>query len=702
MKSNKLLSVILVLAMMFTMVAFAGAASFPDVSGDTDAAVTRLAGLGILAGYPDGTFKPDNSITRAEFAKVAVLTMGLETTADLLMNVNSKFADVEAGKWYTGYVNVATNLNVLKGYPDGTFKPDAYISEAEAITIILRLLGYNDELSGDWPFDYIVQGNQLGIIGSGFNASGNAKRGSVAVWVSKAIDETLVTYDKDADTFKDVADTAKDTLLEKAFAGKYVEDHQVVSVIRGADDADYHTLDGADVSKNVKVANGTFGAGLVNHIVNYTTKTIDSDEVIVSIAVTSTSVTGKTSKLDTTNKKITIGSTTYTYTTTSAPADGTENVTAYVNSKGKIYKFVVGAIKSGEILGKSTTSTTTDGTTTVENKLTVSGTVYEILASDASITRNGAAATFADLQVGDEVDYKVTDGKFSMINAWYVTVEGVVNSWTKSSTGDFKTITIDNTTYNVAEDNTLTTVTVGVKAEFTLNADNEIKGLVDGSVQEATAVVGTLAGTSIASSADGPVYFVTLTNGVSYDISDALKFDTVGDEVYGALYVNKAQSLFTVDLADLADETAIKISYNTSGKVTKVEMFEPNAVFTTIPAGLEQDSTTYSSNGKAVTEKSTDDFYRVTWDGVTGKASHISGITFNVTEAKVTAKTTETVDGKTKYMITAGETTYEIKSGAVILKDGATSNFTAIDINDLASFAAEGNVITYMEVTTPE
>ena len=99
-------------------------------------AVSTLSNMGILGGYEDGTFRPNASITRAEFAKIAV---SFFDWADVYA-VNS-FVDVRDSAWYANYVAVAAEIGLIEGYGGNVFRPDATITRAEACTIINRTLG---------------------------------------------------------------------------------------------------------------------------------------------------------------------------------------------------------------------------------------------------------------------------------------------------------------------------------------------------------------------------------------------------------------------------------------------------------------------------------------------------------------------------------------------------------------------------------
>ena len=111
--------------------------------------VERTKELGWLKGYGNGKFGPENSITRAELAACLVRIMSMKENA-LQENERSNdaekdivFKDVAKGKWYTNYVLQASNMNLIKGYPDGKFKPENKVTRTEAVLMINRMLERN-------------------------------------------------------------------------------------------------------------------------------------------------------------------------------------------------------------------------------------------------------------------------------------------------------------------------------------------------------------------------------------------------------------------------------------------------------------------------------------------------------------------------------------------------------------------------------
>ena len=109
--------------------------SYSDVkTGDWfNNAVSTLSNAGIIAGYEDGTFRPNGYITRAEFATIAARFF------DVTYNGKDLFPDI-SGHWAKDYINQAANKGFVNGYEDGTFKPDRNITRAEAVTLVNRTL----------------------------------------------------------------------------------------------------------------------------------------------------------------------------------------------------------------------------------------------------------------------------------------------------------------------------------------------------------------------------------------------------------------------------------------------------------------------------------------------------------------------------------------------------------------------------------
>ena len=99
-------------------------------------AISTLSNMGIISGDPSGAFRPDDSITRAEFTKIAVGFF--DKAGDY---VDGTYDDVSSSDWYADFIDAAVDLGLIEGYPDGTIRPEATITRAEACTIVNRTLG---------------------------------------------------------------------------------------------------------------------------------------------------------------------------------------------------------------------------------------------------------------------------------------------------------------------------------------------------------------------------------------------------------------------------------------------------------------------------------------------------------------------------------------------------------------------------------
>lgn len=148
-----------------------GAIKFSDV-GDSEIytdAVKTLNLMGVINGYPDGTFKPNDNVTRAEFTAMLMRTLklgsiGSASAAELpFSDVDDNNSDIN---WAIPNINTAYARGVINGYEDGTFRPSANVAYEEAVKMIVCTLGYGanvDVSITPWYANFIQIGSQLGI-----------------------------------------------------------------------------------------------------------------------------------------------------------------------------------------------------------------------------------------------------------------------------------------------------------------------------------------------------------------------------------------------------------------------------------------------------------------------------------------------------------------------------------------------------------
>jgi hypothetical protein len=120
---------------------------YPDVVTDNwfCSAVSVMNEMGMIKGYPDGEFKPNNPVTRAELAAIAS-RFAREREIQPINNLT--FSDV-AGHWAEDDIQCAAAAGWINGYPDGTFKPDQHMTRAELMTLVNRMLERAPETADD-------------------------------------------------------------------------------------------------------------------------------------------------------------------------------------------------------------------------------------------------------------------------------------------------------------------------------------------------------------------------------------------------------------------------------------------------------------------------------------------------------------------------------------------------------------------------
>ena len=194
--SKKVLSLVLALVMVLGSFSFVSAAKYDDVTGTTyEEAVDRLSLLGILEGYPDGKFLPDGEITRAEFAAVAIRAKGLKATAEAAQGLPTGFTDVPGTFWASGIIGTAGKLGIVNGVGNGLFAPQAPVKYEEAITMLVRALGYEPsaQAKGGYPYGYFIVANEVGLLDAVKGTQGApATRGQVAQMTDNALETEMM------------------------------------------------------------------------------------------------------------------------------------------------------------------------------------------------------------------------------------------------------------------------------------------------------------------------------------------------------------------------------------------------------------------------------------------------------------------------------------------------------------------------------
>ena len=201
------LSIAMVVCLMPTM-AFAATtsaqadATYSDTKGTAcEGAVNVLSALGVVDGFTDGTYKPEQVVTRAQMAKLIVTALGV---ADYASAKTSKFTDMSAATWAIPYVEYASNLNIVNGVGNNKFNPNGNVTYEQAATMIVRALGYTDkcnEMNGTWPAIYIQKATALGLFNDVTNKGATgATRGDLAIMLYNALNVKEVYADNDGAT----------------------------------------------------------------------------------------------------------------------------------------------------------------------------------------------------------------------------------------------------------------------------------------------------------------------------------------------------------------------------------------------------------------------------------------------------------------------------------------------------------------------
>ena len=250
---KKVVSLALVLIMVVSMGASAAAAfSDKDDINFTDE-VNLLTSLGVISGYPDGSFKPAGSVTRAEYAKMLFMVKLGHLDASGFVNGTTTFTDLDQAAWAKGYIKYLSSVGVIAGKSADKFDPNGQITGYEAVKMLLVVLGYKADqaklIGSSWKLNTLTLGVDRGLLDDydkDFDAP--ATRELAALLIVNALDAVCVKYsglsiDLNGNLTADIVDESRnadgDTVLTtlgwKAFGlcyetGYLVETNHMASI----------------------------------------------------------------------------------------------------------------------------------------------------------------------------------------------------------------------------------------------------------------------------------------------------------------------------------------------------------------------------------------------------------------------------------------------------------------------------------------
>lgn len=463
---KKIVALLIVATMLFGMVGTGFAATttaFSDVAGTKyEADVAKLKALEVVGGYLDGTFRPTENVTRSQFAVMVVNALNMNSAAKALAGIKPAFGDVADGYYANGFVNVAVGQNVISGYPDGTFKGENPVTYTEALIMLTRALGY--KITD--PTSAVVKAFELELTDGVEYSVASAPRGDLAIMLSNTIEKPKAKYDADGNL-----DETQPAMISKLAASDsgttplVVTNTQVTDSTLYDEDEDEVSIELDSVSK--VIAYGNYDNLLGEEVKAFYNK--DGEVIYLSVETKADNkITGKLDESYATNgnklkfegssKKyeLAAGYTFFYNNVTSVDTtkfDDGKTVTVFLGTDGKVRFAILNdyVVKDGFVTKLTPRDDARDKNAkieyTYETAAPAAGTAIIEVAKDAKITRNGAVATFADLQEDDVIFVKQDGGTLaSEVIATAEKVEGKVTS----VRGEVEKVTIAGTTYELS------------------------------------------------------------------------------------------------------------------------------------------------------------------------------------------------------------------------------------------------------------
>jgi hypothetical protein len=185
---NLVTTFLFVIVFLFSTV-IVSATTYSDTNGTPyQEAIQTLSDKGVIGGYPDGTYKPLGSVTRAEFSAMITRYLGVSNYT-LSSYTTTSFKDITGYRWAIPYISYCAEKGIIAGDGNGNAMPGNTITYSQALTMLVRALGLESELDVNlnWPDNYLAVASEKGLTKNTTTTSGNVNRGNSALLLLNAL-----------------------------------------------------------------------------------------------------------------------------------------------------------------------------------------------------------------------------------------------------------------------------------------------------------------------------------------------------------------------------------------------------------------------------------------------------------------------------------------------------------------------------------
>ena len=479
----------LAFACAFTMFAGAAFTDQADITVDSDV-VDTLVALGVIDGYEDGSFRPDDTVTRAEMAKMIYTVRTGRSDASAYNDDATSFTDITS-HWARGYIKYCQSMGIIAGKSVTSFDPDNTVTTQEAAKMLLVTLGYNAERAGlegaSWGQKTTALADENGLLEDvNCGTTQGMPRQYAAQLIFNAVNAPTVVWRDDAYTNTNYQDQPNQTIGEKYMGLENPEG--ILTSVKYDDNDEVYDI---TISGNVPaLESDTDYSALMGQEVQALYKENRSGDIeLYGLFATSKNdtVTALYGDVDVDGKTITIDDTDYdladdfeTIATNGTPISNNEydnwenfpyaEATLVDNNNDNKYEYaVVNPFKVGEVTTLTSSKIYTRGTNVTSADLDDCN-VYEGIAkndwvavTEAKYTVSGKNEIAATETVTGKIDGNRT-GEVRIDGTWYKQVAGAQAP--TSASGDAEAVVVNGYYFNL-EASESTTTDVAYVAEKT-------------------------------------------------------------------------------------------------------------------------------------------------------------------------------------------------------------------------------------------